>query len=68
MQVVLADKPDQVEGEIDHAYNEPTLFETLDHGAEKMPQIAWVDNPLSYGFKMDYEYMGNGVSQHSKSP
>jgi len=51
-----------VEGEADYAYNEPTLFETLDHESEKMPQIVWVDYPLSYGFKNDYEYMGNGVS------
>jgi len=58
---VLADNPDQVEGEVDYAYNEPTLFETLDHESEKMPQMVWVDYPLSYGFKNDYEYMGNGV-------
>ena len=51
-----------MEGEVDYAYNEPTLFETLDHESEKMPQIVWVDYPLSYGFKNDYEYMGNGVS------
>jgi len=57
-----------VEGEVDHAYNEPTLFETLDHGAEKMSQIAWVDYPLSYGFKNDYEYMGNGVSLVLRAP
>jgi hypothetical protein len=55
-----------VEGEVDYAYNEPTLFETLDHDSEKMPQIAWVDYSLSYGFKNEYEYMGNGVSRHPR--
>jgi hypothetical protein len=61
--VVLADDPDQVEGKIEYAWNETYLPENLDRGQQKMPQLVWVDYPVSYGFKNEYTYVGNGVSQ-----
>jgi hypothetical protein len=65
--VVLADKPDQVEGAVEQAFGDPYLFDTLDHKQEEMPQLVWVDYPVSYGFKNKYLYIGNGVSQNSQN-
>jgi hypothetical protein len=32
-----------------------------------MPQLVWVDYPVSYGFKNKDLYIGNGVSQNSQN-
>jgi len=38
------------------------FFETLDKGQEEIKQLVWVCYPDSYGFRNDYEFIGNGVS------
>jgi len=62
--VILTDEPDAVEGKTLDEF-EPDgeyLFEILDHDQQDIKQLVWVDYPQSYGFKNDYEFIGNGVS------
>lgn len=62
--MILTDEPDAAEGktldefEADGEY----LFEMLDHDQKEIKQLVWVDYPKSYGFRNDYEFIGNGVS------
>lgn len=63
--MILTDEPDAVEGktmdtfESDGGY----LFKMLDHNQEGIKQLVWVDYPQNYGFKNNYEFIGNGVSR-----
>jgi hypothetical protein len=62
--VILTDEPVAVEGKTLDEFEEDGeyLFEMLDHDQQEIEQLVWVDYPQSYGFKNDYEFIGNGVS------
>ena len=61
--MILTDEPDAAEGKTLDEFEEDGeyLFEMLDHDQKEIKQLVWVDYPKSYGFRNDYEFIGNGV-------
>jgi len=61
--VILTDEPDAAEGKTLDEFEEDGeyLFEMLDSDQKEIKQLVWVDYPKSYGFRNDYEFIGNGV-------
>ena len=62
--MILTDEPGAAEGKTLDEFEEDGeyLFEMLDHDQKEIKQLVWVDYPKSYGFRNDYEFIGNGVS------
>jgi hypothetical protein len=52
-----------VEGCVDSDVNgDSTFLDNLDHDEPEIERLVWVHYPESYGFKNDYETIGNGAS------